>query len=297
MQQFLVSLISYVVLLAAPVAAPQQDPHAGTSAAGVDFTQCSTCHEDRVTGMQHTRHAALAGSCGNCHTGNFQEHMDTGDPVHMTAPHEMTARQVSQTCRSCHDKNIHQANWQGSIHERRGLSCISCHSIHNFKSTSHQLKTVRESDTCNGCHTNIRAQTLRQSHHPIREGKMECGSCHNPHGSNTPKMIKAASINEQCYTCHTEKRGPFLWEHAPVRENCTLCHNPHGSNSERLLVAKQPYLCQRCHLNTRHPGTLYDFRNTVAGPNPSNRLIEHGCRNCHQNIHGTNHPSGAYLGR
>ncbi len=110
-------------------------------------------------------------------------------------------------------------------------------------------------------------------------------------------MIKADSINELCYTCHTDKRGPFLWEHSPVRENCTTCHAPHGSNHERLLVAKLPWLCQRCHVSTRHPGSLYDLRNTVAGANPNNRAIEHSCRNCHNNIHGTNAPSGPYFGR
>ena len=74
------------------------------------------------------------------------------------------------------------------------------------------------------------------------------------------------------------------------------CHVPHGSNHDKLLVAKLPFLCQRCHLNTRHPGTLYDFRNTIAGTNPSNRAVEHACKNCHQHIHGSNAPSGVYPG-
>ena len=82
-------------------------------------------------------------------------------------------------------------------------------------------------------------------------------------------MIKADWVNELCLQCHTEKRGPFLWEHAPVRENCLNCHNPHGSNHDKLLVAKQPYLCQRCHMNTRHPGTFYDGR--VAGGDAGDR--------------------------
>jgi DmsE family decaheme c-type cytochrome len=110
-------------------------------------------------------------------------------------------------------------------------------------------------------------------------------------------MVSADFTNEKCLACHTEKRGPFLWEHAPVRENCVQCHDPHGSNHEKLLVSKQPFLCQRCHLNTRHPGTLYDGTNTLAAANVSNRAIEHSCRNCHQQIHGGNAPSGPYLGR
>jgi DmsE family decaheme c-type cytochrome len=110
-------------------------------------------------------------------------------------------------------------------------------------------------------------------------------------------MVSADWVNEKCLACHTEKRGPFLWEHAPVRESCLNCHDAHGSNHDKLLVAKQPYLCQRCHLNTRHPGTLYDARNTVAAVSVSNRAVEHSCRNCHQNVHGGNAPSGPYLGR
>ena len=47
-----------------------------------------------------------------------------------------------------------------------------------------------------------------------------------------------------------------------MRENCLNCHNPHGSNHDKLLVSQQPWLCQRCHLNTRHPGTLYSNINT-----------------------------------
>jgi DmsE family decaheme c-type cytochrome len=140
--------------------------------------------------------------------------------------------------------------------------------------------------------------SLRTSHHPVREGLMGCESCHNPHDGSRPKMIKADWVNELCYQCHTEKRGPFLWEHAPMRESCLTCHNPHGTNHDKMLQAKLPYLCQRCHLNTRHPGTLYD--GVTAGTTaalPSNRAVEHACKNCHQNIHGTNSPSGPYLGR
>ena len=66
---------------------------------------------------------------------------------------------------------------------------------------------------------------------------------------------------------------------------------------DKLLVAKQPFLCQRCHLNTRHPGTLYDGTNTASGAKVNNRAVEHACKNCHQTVHGGNAPSGPYLGR
>ena len=62
-----------------------------------------------------------------------------------------------------------------------------------------------------------------------------------------------SSVAESCMSCHTEMRGPMLWEHAPVRENCATCHDPHGSSNDRMLAVRMPMLCQRCHVATRHP--------------------------------------------
>lgn len=267
--------------------------------AAFDVTDCKTCHEKAVVKLETTQHATLVQSCAACHAGaaeHLQSNLEKGEPGAIASPGKLKADEANKICLTCHDKG-QQAEWAGGMHERRGLACVSCHSVHDFKSPKGQLKTARDSENCNTCHQQIRAKGQRVSHHPVREGLMSCSSCHNPHDSTRPKMIRAENVNEQCLSCHTEKRGPFLWEHAPVRENCLNCHDPHGSNHEKLLAAKQPYLCQRCHLNTRHPGTLYDFRNTLAGPSPSSRAVEHACRNCHQNIHGGNAPSGPYLGR
>ena len=133
---------------------------------------------------------------------------------------------------------------------------------------------------------------------------MGCESCHNPHDGSRPKMIKADWANELCLQCHTEKRGPFLYEHAPVREECTNCHDPHGSNHERLLIAKQPYLCQRCHFSGH--GLTADNASSLEGlpvappgatATRSSRNTERGCKQCHLNIHGSNSPSGAFFVR
>ncbi len=273
--------------------ASQADPVA------FDVNDCRTCHEKAVTAFQSTHHGELPRLCASCHgdvTEHLRSNLEKGEPGPIVSLKTMRAPDVVKTCLTCHDK-ARQANWAGGMHERRGLSCITCHSIHDAKSDKAQLKTRQDIETCGSCHTQIRAKQMRVSHHPVREGILGCASCHDPHDSTRPKMISAESVNEKCYTCHTEKRGPFLWEHAPVRESCLNCHDPHGSNHEKLLVMKRPYLCQRCHLNTRHPGTLYDLRNTLAGPSTANRAIEHACNNCHVNVHGTNAPSGPYLGR
>jgi DmsE family decaheme c-type cytochrome len=289
------------LLFAATVAAqtPMPPPTPAHTANTFDITECQTCHADVFKVFPHTYHAKLANSCANCH-GDVAAHAKAVQAGEGLGPiisfKTMKAADINAKCLTCHDK-ARQANWHGGMHERRGLACTTCHSIHSFQSDHAQLKTATAAETCYSCHASVRAQMLRASHHPLREGKMDCSSCHDPHDSTTPRMIRAQTINELCYTCHTEKRGPFLWEHAPVRENCDNCHQPHGSNHDKLMQASLPFLCQRCHSSTRHPGTLYDLNSTLAGPNTSNRAVEHACRNCHQNIHGSNAPSGPYLGR
>jgi DmsE family decaheme c-type cytochrome len=219
-----------------------------------------------------------------------------------------SAREVNDTCLTCHEKS-NQASFLSSMHARRNVACTSCHSVHDPKSERAQLKTRNDADTCFTCHKSERARSMRTSHHPVREGKMACSSCHNAHEGVRPKMMKADSVNETCYTCHTEKRGPFLFEHAAVREDCVSCHDPHGSNHGRMLVQKAPNLCWNCHLTgSGHFGSGDNYSTeqgvTVAPPGaPSgyptvnSRFIERSCRTCHVKIHGSNHPSGAYFVR
>ena len=287
----------------------QGDPaHAG---APVDASQCMTCHESAVKGMQHTGHATVPGKCTSCHAG-AAEHMaaqlegrtDVPTPAFPRKDHQA----ASATCLGCHEKDS-QANWHSSAHDRKNVSCTTCHSVHAPKSARAQLKTRTDSETCFECHKSERAKSLRTSHHPVREGKLGCTSCHNPHDGARPKMLKAESTNELCYTCHTEKRGPFLFEHAPVREDCASCHDPHGSNHKRLLAQKLPNLCWNCHftgsghfgsgdnLSTEHGARVAPPGSPSGFPTANSRFIEKSCKNCHMNIHGSNSPSGAYFVR
>ena len=143
------------------------------------------------------------------------------------------------------------------------------------------------------CHPAVRARMNRVSHHPVREGAMQCSSCHDVHGSN-PKLVAADWVNETCYQCHAEKRGPFLWEHQPVREDCTLCHRPHGSVHASLLKNRAPWLCQQCHLAPQHPSTAYSGTGLPGATIPSGaqQMLGKAGLNSHSEVHGSNHPSG-----
>lgn len=283
---------------------PQQPAAAAIPQTYVGSDTCEACHSEVSEHLKETAHGMKAfdrlspHGCESCH-GPASAHVeDPENPAFQPRIDKLSTKQQSQMCQSCHDGKS-QFFWHGSMHQKRGLSCQSCHSVHAFKSEDSQLKAANATESCLTCHKDVRAEMWKNSHHPIREGEMSCSDCHNPHGAQTAKMIKAASVNEQCYTCHTEKRGPFLWEHAPVRENCLTCHTPHGSNHIKLQKTSVPYLCQQCHSNTRHPGTLYDGFRAPTLENPaagSNRLFNRACADCHNLIHGSNHPSAPYLG-
>ena len=67
--------------------------------------------------------------------------------------------------------------------------------------------SVDEPYVCYKCHTDIYAQNAMPSHHPIKEGKMTCSDCHDPHGQ-TEDNLKEPTINMVCYKCHADKQGP-----------------------------------------------------------------------------------------
>jgi DmsE family decaheme c-type cytochrome len=104
------------------------------------------------------------------------------------------------------------------------------------------------------------------------------------------------SVNATCYSCHMEKRGPFVHNHQPVSDDCSNCHVPHGSTADSLLKARPPLVCYQCHSGHGTPG--------IAGVAPgsktattnslgkANTNIEQarGCLNCHTEIHGSNNP-------
>jgi DmsE family decaheme c-type cytochrome len=278
--------------------APSATAGAGQTTGFAGDETCATCHDTQAKAMRETLHgkaqntrtpAARDGqACETCH-GVGQKHVESGKKEDIRRFNVLSAREANAACLTCHSKG-HHADWQGSLHDARNVSCVTCHSVHSAKSAKAQLKTVTVTQTCETCHKQEALKVQKTSHMPVREGKMECTSCHSPHGSTNVRMLKVGnSVNEACASCHTEKRGPYLWEHAAGRENCASCHDPHGSNNDRMLVAKVPMLCQRCHISSGHPPVVYDQTQLSAG---SNRMVGRGCVNCHSQIHGSNSPSG-----
>ncbi len=285
------------------------------AAAGKDLVlkgdaRCTRCHDEadspKVLAVGKTRHGTNADgrapTCTSCHgesdkhTANVADGKERPGPDRTFTKGTKTAVTVrNDACLACHQKDAKRSHWEGSIHQARDVACTNCHEVHAAHDKVRDKKTQPE--VCFACHKEQRAQVNRPSHHPIVEGKMGCSDCHNPHGSVGPKLMKKDSVVDTCYTCHMEKRGPFVHNHEPVNEDCSNCHNPHGTTAENLLKARPPFLCQQCH--TPHGGFIPQVLGaqvtapTVNGVGKGTTNLTQGraCNNCHTQVHGSNNPS------
>ena len=265
---------------------------------------CAACHEQQHATTAPTHHGkrndAEGGMCQACH-GDATEHLKDPSKKPARLAKGVPAADKSAVCLTCHTGNRQLTFWESGKHSRNDVACGDCHSIHTpralhvapYTTTSRPI----EADVCGNCHKQVRNATLKPSHHPIIEGKVKCSDCHNPHGALTPVMLKHESVNQQCGSCHADKRGPFLFSHPPVQENCLSCHTPLGSSHGKLLNEKVPNLCQDCHVTGKHPTSFYGSGQAWILPNgtqnasPSTRFVARGCLNCHNNIHGSNAPA------
>ena len=268
--------------------------------------QCMSCHRegrDRaahevflgamgISGAEKSPFADGAHDCESCHGPSASHRKKQKDgtrpsPQVSFADGTPTGPQ-NEVCMGCHSDG-NRIHWTGSMHDEEEVACASCHEVHAQRDPV--MDKLAQQEKCFSCHPRTRAETFRASSHPLRFGEMTCSDCHNPHNGANDFLLVRSTVNDTCYSCHAEKRGPFLWEHAPVSEDCTLCHNPHGSNHAALLKQRSPLLCQQCHSPGGHPATAYTSE-TEDNSFQNRFLLAQSCTNCHSQVHGSNHPSG-----
>jgi DmsE family decaheme c-type cytochrome len=204
----------------------------------------------------------------------------------------------SQTCAECHAdivrdfKTATHARLKAQGANAKDIGCESCHgpgSIHNQSGGARQtiINPRKSPETCFQCHLDKRGEFNLPYHHPVLEGKISCGDCHDPHKGDAIKGGSTALATEQqtCAQCHTAQSGPFVFEHEAIREGCTTCHAVHGSVNQKMLVARDANLCLRCHFQQQTAaGKLF-----IGGQDHTSRLARGGCwaAGCHEAVHGS----------
>jgi DmsE family decaheme c-type cytochrome len=292
----------------APAAEPAKAEAPAYSRKGADT--CLNCHGDdaEVMAIFRTKHAQPKNpntpfghgqlqceAChgpGGAHTGRVKRGEQRPPVVRFGRDTETPVEQQNGMCLTCH--NPKAGEWHASAHRDRDVGCADCHDSHAPRDPV--LTKASQADVCGTCHQVQKQNALLPFAHPLRDQQMACTGCHSPHGSTSEAALKRDTVNETCYACHADKRGPFLWEHQPVSEDCGLCHQPHGSSHPAMLKQRAPFLCQQCHQSQGHP-SVPGLPSALPGGTPSATVLASGCSNCHSQVHGSNHPSGRQLMR
>lgn len=301
-----VSVVLFALLAASGQFSPAQTKPAEKSAAlaaastspsaqYVGSDVCKGCHEEVFKKFEPNPHLHLLAKgasgttdwhgCESCH-GPGSAHVEAGgDVTKIVTFKSLSAEQSSAVCQQCH-RDGDRSNFHRSSHLESGVGCLDCHNIHSVNPKTALLKE-ESPKLCYQCHTEQKAEFSRPYRHRVNEGLVQCSDCHNEHGGLVAKQLRTSAEQDQvCFKCHTEKKGPFVYEHMPVKtEGCTSCHSPHGSTNPRMLkVSQVNLLCLQCHTQS--------MSNTLSqppiGPAHNQSQKYQACTMCHGFIHGSN---------
>lgn len=319
-------LIMPICLTAAPQkkqssSRTEKEGYAGTEA-------CLVCHEEIGKPLLKSKHGKLDSdvsrgwkgqACESCH-GPGQRHGEAAEAKFILNHSKAGPVGADKSCLGCHKNQATHAGRISGSHAKVQVACVSCHSIHHAVADS-SVPLFRQSDQgasaslanlslqstslastratkvnalCSSCHASAWAAFQRPHSHALPQGAMSCVDCHNPHGTSRPFGLNstARTTNSEpgCYKCHADKRGPFAFEHAPIRiEGCNACHENHGSANPKMLTrAEVSHLCLECHSN---PAGLSNRSGTLGTVPPGfhdlRTPVYRNCTTCHVRVHGS----------
>lgn len=252
---------------------------------------CKACHSDEYSSWEKSSHwkttlnkkgGPAAQGCEACHGAAASHVADPTDTSKLFLFTKASAKDVNARCLECHASGTEHMQAVNSLHAKNDVSCTSCHSAHH--ATQPQFLLVKtQPELCYSCHLQQKPQFQMPFHHRVNEGLVQCTDCHNPHGTAQPHQLRVSSSQDAvCFKCHSDKRGPFVFEHEVVKvEGCEACHTPHGSPNPHLLkVSNVNLLCLQCHTTS--------FANAPGAPSFHNQAAQfQACTLCHTQIHGS----------
>jgi DmsE family decaheme c-type cytochrome len=203
---------------------------------------CLRCHAETISrsNIRRSTHTQENVVCTNCHSVHHSE-----------TPKNMLAKQQTQLCYSCHTTVRAQFSMPFKHRVNEGtIQCTDCHNPHGASAPTWRAavrprmvdQAQANEEPCLKCHIDKRGPFVYE-HAAVRvEG---CETCHSPHGSLNPRMLKRPTVYTTCLECHNGRpnfgldsqgvpeQTPTHNMSDPRYQNCTTCHvRIHGSNAD-----------------------------------------------------------------
>lgn len=174
--------------------------------------ECAKCHAKLMTGK--VVHGAVPMGCKTCHTAidpSVVPHRSPG------ATGKALPADGTKSCTSCHERKLFEGKF---VHAPiANGTCILCHDPH----ASDNLGLLRKApvEQCLECHAEVtkgphvvagfsrsghplgEVVKGRQPEDPLRPGRpFYCASCHEPHRSDLPVLMRFSKGMGSCQKCH-----------------------------------------------------------------------------------------------
>jgi DmsE family decaheme c-type cytochrome len=188
---------------------------------------CLGCHAGAHPNFSRSPHGKAGVGCTSCHS------VHTGDP-------EAKLLKASQPslCFGCHAdvKPAFSMPFHHKVNE--GLvKCSDCHDVHGVFGANNVKSTADQNMICTKCHAETRGPWVFEHAAVKGEG---CTGCHTPHGSQNPRLLNVANINQLCNQCHSPVAASTIHgagAGSADRPPCINCHTMiHGSNLNPAFI-------------------------------------------------------------
>ncbi|MDH5527802.1 MAG: hypothetical protein OEY97_10905 [Nitrospirota bacterium] len=145
----------------------------------------------------------------------------------VAAPWGGIALAAEDGCAGCHDglksgaMAGRHADYRGSVHERAGVGCDSCHGgnpraadkvdahkgVMPAADKTSRIHFQNVPETCGACHKGQRRGFVTSRHYRELESTGQGPNCVTCHGSMATRVMGVDTIEQFCIVCHNPKRG------------------------------------------------------------------------------------------